>query len=137
MAQIRGNGKDDLIPFWGQVDGKLLERVALYAGMAADREMEGGATAVSLSLSLSLSRSLALSLPLSLARSISLSLTHTNTRSLALSLSLGRRDAGQPNDPNHTCSHEPSEWDQIVFFNCLELYHNSPNSGERQYTSRT
>jgi len=23
--------------------------------------------------------------------------------------------------------------EQIVFFNCLDLYHNSPDSGERQY----
>jgi len=26
--------------------------------------------------------------------------------------------------------------DQIVFFNCLDLYHTSPDSGERQYKSR-
>ena len=26
---------------------------------------------------------------------------------------------------------------QIVFFNCLDLHHKSPDSGERQYTSRT
>ena len=28
--------------------------------------------------------------------------------------------------------HQPSEWDQIVLFNCLDLYHNPLDSGERQ-----
>ena len=27
--------------------------------------------------------------------------------------------------------------DQIVFFNLLDLYHQSPDSGERQYKSKT
>ena len=31
--------------------------------------------------------------------------------------------------------HQPSEWDQIVVFNCLDLYHKSPDSGELQYKS--
>ena len=31
----------------------------------------------------------------------------------------------------------PSERDQIVFFNCLNLYHTTLDSGGRQYTSRT
>ena len=30
-----------------------------------------------------------------------------------------------------------SEGEQIVFFNCFTLYHKSPDSGERQYKSRT
>ena len=32
---------------------------------------------------------------------------------------------------------QPSEWDQIVGFNRLDVYHKSPVSGERQYKSRT
>ena len=31
----------------------------------------------------------------------------------------------------------PSEREQIEFFNSLDLYHKSPDSGERQYKSRT
>ena len=33
--------------------------------------------------------------------------------------------------------HQPSEWKQVVFFNRVDLYHKSPDSGERQYKSRT
>jgi len=33
--------------------------------------------------------------------------------------------------------HWHCEWDQIVFFNCLDLHHKSLNSGQRQYKSRT
>ena len=33
--------------------------------------------------------------------------------------------------------HQPSEWDQLAFINCLELYHTLPDSGERQYKSGT
>ena len=32
---------------------------------------------------------------------------------------------------------EPSQWDQIVFYDCLDLYHESPDSCERQYKPRT
>ena len=31
----------------------------------------------------------------------------------------------------------PRPGSQIVFFNCPDLYHNSPNSGDRRYTSMT
>ena len=38
----------------------------------------------------------------------------------------------------HICrSHPPLEWDQFVCFQCLNLYHKSPDHGERQYKSRT
>jgi len=33
--------------------------------------------------------------------------------------------------------HQPSEGDPIVFPNCRDVYHKSPNSGERQHKSRT
>ena len=32
---------------------------------------------------------------------------------------------------------QPSAWDQIVYFNCLDLYHTSPDSGECHYKSKT
>ena len=32
--------------------------------------------------------------------------------------------------------HQPSEGDWIVFFNCLDLYYESPNFDERQFKSR-
>ena len=31
----------------------------------------------------------------------------------------------------------PSDCNQIISFSCLGVYHKSPNSGERQYKSRT
>jgi len=33
-------------------------------------------------------------------------------------------------------SHQPAEVGQIVFVNCRDLYHTSPDSGERQYELR-
>ena len=45
--------------------------------------------------------------------------------------------AGNPAVGTQLPLHQPSEWDQIVFFNCLDVYHKSPDSGERQYKSRT
>ena len=33
--------------------------------------------------------------------------------------------------------HQPPELDLIVFSNCFDSYHKSPNSGERQYKSGT
>ena len=36
--------------------------------------------------------------------------------------------------PVHNAS---AEWDHIAFFNRLAVYHKSPDSGERQYKSRT
>jgi len=39
--------------------------------------------------------------------------------------------------PVEACSHQTSERYQIVFFNCPDLYHKSPDSGKRQYKSRT
>ena len=44
------------------------------------------------------------------------------------------------NCPGETCepsSHTPSEGVQIILFNCFDLYHKSPDSGERQQKSRT
>ena len=35
------------------------------------------------------------------------------------------------------CRVKGSEWDQIVLFTCLALYHTKPDFGERQYRSRT
>jgi len=32
--------------------------------------------------------------------------------------------------------HQPSEWEQIIFSNCRDLYHKLPVSGERQYKSK-
>ena len=29
------------------------------------------------------------------------------------------------------CLQPPAQWDQIVCFNCLDVYHKSPDSGER------
>jgi len=40
-------------------------------------------------------------------------------------------------EPRVARIHQPSEWDQIVFFNRLDLYHTSPDSGAHQYRSRT
>ena len=34
-------------------------------------------------------------------------------------------------------TYQTLKWDEIAFFNCLDLYHRSPDSGERQYKSRT
>ena len=36
-----------------------------------------------------------------------------------------------------TLDREPSELDQIALFHCFDLYHRSPDSGERQYKSIT
>jgi hypothetical protein len=33
--------------------------------------------------------------------------------------------------------HQPSEQQQIVFPRCLDLYHTLPDSGKRQYESKT
>ena len=33
--------------------------------------------------------------------------------------------------------HLPPGWDQILFFNCLDLYHTSPDFSERQGKSKT
>ena len=30
-------------------------------------------------------------------------------------------------------NHRPSEWEQVVLLNFLDLYHESPDAGERQY----
>ena len=40
-------------------------------------------------------------------------------------------------DVGEVGSDQPSERDRIDFFNCLDVYHRSPNSGERRYKSRT
>ena len=32
--------------------------------------------------------------------------------------------------------YQPSEREQIIFFDCLDFYHTAPDSGERQYKSR-
>ena len=42
-----------------------------------------------------------------------------------------RRHPRGPNLPG-----TPSMWDHIVFFYCLGVYHNAPDSGARQYKSR-
>ena len=33
--------------------------------------------------------------------------------------------------------HQPSKGEQIIFLNCPDWYHTSPDSGERHYQSRT
>jgi len=34
-------------------------------------------------------------------------------------------------------THQPSGGEQIIFFDCLDLFHESPDSGERQLKSGT
>ena len=34
-------------------------------------------------------------------------------------------------------SHQPSEGGGVVFYHCLDMYHKLPDSGERQYKSRS
>ena len=47
-----------------------------------------------------------------------------------------RRCAAPPTRPETTLSQNRGQR-QIVCFNFLELYHRSPDSGERQYKSRS
>ena len=50
--------------------------------------------------------------------------------SLLVSLAFFSLSLGEVED-NHS-----SEQEQIVFLNCLDLYHKLPDSGERQYASK-
>ena len=49
---------------------------------------------------------------------------------LEMGLDVDRLNAG-------ACRNQPSWWDQIDFFYCLDSYHKSPDSDERQCKSQT